>query len=121
MAKEEAEREAKCTARRLAAEEAKRKLAEQKVETPEPPATAQAPAGGDSLKTQRARLERNLASAKNSLAKASEPLVANEPGGTVTEEQLAKQQARIKQAELKVHEVEKKQIGRASCRERVKN
>ncbi len=108
IAKEEAEREAKRAARRLAAEEAKRKLAEQKVETPEPPATAQAPAGDDSLKTQRARLERNLAAAKNSLAKASEPLVANEPGGTVTEEQLAKQQARIKQAELKVHEVEKK-------------
>lgn len=108
IAKEEAEREAKRAARRLAAEEAKRKLAEQKVETPEPPAIAQAPAGDDSLKTQRARLERNLAAAKNSLAKASEPLVANEPGGTVTEEQLAKQQARIKQAELKVHEVEKK-------------
>src|SRR5690554_662387 len=109
IAKEEAEKEAKRAARKLAAEEAKRKLAEQKTTSaPEPAAAVNTGAGDNSLAAQRARLERNLAAAKNSLAKASEPLVANEPGGTVTEEQLAKQQARIKQAELKVHEVEKK-------------
>ena len=109
LAKEEAEKEAKRAARRLAAEEAKRKLAEQKAtSTPEPTTTGQTAVDDDTLATQRAKLERNLAAAQDSLAKASEPLSANEPGGTVTEEQLAKQQARIKQAELKVREVEKK-------------
>ncbi|MDQ2078468.1 electron transport complex subunit RsxC [Marinimicrobium sp. ABcell2] len=121
IAKEEAEKEAKRAARKQAAEEAKRKLAEQKSAPvaeqapaadselrPVSTAQAQATGGQPSRAVQQAKLERNLVAAQSSLTKAREPLTANEPGGTVSQEQLDKQQARIKQAELKVREAEKK-------------
>jgi len=122
IAKEEAEKEAKRSARQQAAEEAKKKLAEKVVAaahtgTPVKPASdvigaamARAQAAQQSPDEQKAKLERILAAAQNGLDFAQKPLVANEPGGMVSEEQLEKQKARIKQAELKVAEAEKKLV-----------
>lgn len=117
IAKEEAEKEAKRLARQKAAEEAKKKLAEKAAQAPDTasPATdvvsvAVARAGAVQLSPdeQKAKLERLLAAAQNGLAFAQKPLVPNEAGQSITPEQLEKQQARIKQAELKVADAEKK-------------
>ncbi len=120
IAKEEAEKEAKRLARQKAAEEAKKKLAEKAAAAPDTSATAtaasdvvsaavaKAQAAQQSPDEQKAKLERILAAAKNGLEFAQKPLIANEPGGVVSEEQLEKQKARIKQAELKLAEAEKK-------------
>lgn len=122
IAKEEAEKEAKRLARKQAAEEAKLKLAEKAKAEPQalaqPQASAQAQVVVDAVAKaslvqqspdeQKAKLERILAAAKNSLENASKPLVPNEEGAVITPEQLEKQQARIKQAELKVSEAERK-------------
>lgn len=113
LAKEEAEKEAKRLARKQAAEEAKQRLAEKAPkDSPAPAIVAgaveKAQAVQPTLDEQKAKLERQLAAARNSLEHARQPLVANEPDGVVTPEQLEKQQARIKQAELKVTEVQKK-------------
>lgn len=113
IAKEEAEKEAKRLARKQAAEEAKQKLAE-KAAAPAPQtavvaeAVAKARAVQQTPDEQKAKLERVLAAAQNSLEHARQPLVPNEEGAVITPEQLEKQQARIKQAELKVSEAEKK-------------
>ena len=113
IAKEEAEKEAKRLARKQAAEEAKQKLAE-KAAAPAPQtavvaeAVAKARAVLQTPEEQKAKLERMLAAAQNSLEHARQPLVPNEEGAVITPEQLEKQQARIKQAELKVSEAEKK-------------
>lgn len=113
LAKEEAEKEAKRLARKQAAEEAKQRLAEKAPkDSPAPAIVAgaveKAQAVQPTLDEQKAKLERQLAAARNSLEHARQPLIANEPDGVVTPEQLEKQQARIKQAELKVTEVQKK-------------
>lgn len=117
IAKEEAEKEAKRLARQKAAEEAKKKLAEKAAETPTQTTAAAdvvtaAVAKANTTQTapdeQKAKLERLLAAAKNGLEFAQKPLVPNEAGVAITEEQLEKQKARIKQAELKVIEAEKK-------------
>ncbi len=120
IAKEEAEKEAKRLARQKAAEEAKKKLAEKAAEAPAARTTttattdvvsaavAKASAVQVSPDEQKAKLERLLAAAKNGLEFAQKPLVPNEAGAVITEEQLEKQRARIKQAELKVTEAEKK-------------
>ncbi|WP_439510792.1 electron transport complex subunit RsxC [Marinimicrobium koreense] len=114
IAKEEAEKAAKREARKKAAEEAKRKLAEQKDDAPAAKADpvadalARAQAKQQSPEAQRAKLERNLAAAKDRLEKAQRPLEPGEPGAEVTDEQREKQKARIKQAELKVREAEEK-------------
>lgn len=117
IAKEEAEKEAKRLARQKAAEEAKKKLAEKAAEAANNPAAvpdvmtaavAKAGAVQTSDEEQKAKLERLLAAAKNGLEFAQKPLVPNEANKPITEEQLVKQQARIKQAELKVTEAEKK-------------
>jgi electron transport complex protein RnfC len=93
--KEEAEKEAKRLARKQAAEAAKKKLAEQKAAAPAAPETpATAPAATDDK--QRAKLERLVAAAQDSLKQAQKPLE------DATAEQLEKQQARIKQAEVKL-------------------
>lgn len=93
IAKEEAEKEAKRLMRRKAAEAAKKKLAEQKTATANESSKAPAaPAVVDDK--QRARLERNVAAAQDSLKQAQLPLPE------ATDEQLEKQQARIKQAEV---------------------
>jgi electron transport complex protein RnfC len=57
---------------------------------------------------QKARLERLLAAARNSLASASAPLVPKNTEFPITEEQLVRQKSRIKQTELKLAEAEKK-------------
>ncbi|WP_049721412.1 electron transport complex subunit RsxC [Gilvimarinus polysaccharolyticus] len=97
--KEEAEKEAKRLARKKAAELAKKKLAEQKAAAPateqNAPAAQPATTAADDDK-QRAKLERLLAAAQDSLKQ------AQKPQDDATEEQLEKQQARIKQAELKL-------------------
>ena len=117
MAKEEAEKEAKRLARQKAAEEAKKKLAEKAAAAPvaetsasDPvsAALAKANAAQPSPDEQKAKLERLLAAAKNGLEFAQKPLVPNEAGASISDEQLEKQKARIKQAELKVAEAEKK-------------
>ena len=117
IAKEEAEKEAKRLARQKAAEEAKKKLAEKTAEAPAhataaadvvTAAVAKANATAIAPDEQKAKLERLLAAAKNGLEFAQKPLVPNEAGVAITEEQLEKQKARIKQAELKVIEAEKK-------------
>jgi electron transport complex protein RnfC len=118
IAKEEAEKEAKRIARQKAAEEAKKKLAEKALEKPAETASASdnvisaavAKAGAVQVapEEQKAKLERTLAAAKNALEFAQKPLVPREAHKPITEEQLVKQQARIKQAELKVTEAEKK-------------
>jgi electron transport complex protein RnfC len=113
LAKEEAEKEAKRLARKQAAEEAKQRLAEKK---PNESAAAAIVAGAvekaqavqPTQDAQNAKLARQLAAARDSLERARQPLVANEPDTVITPEQLEKQQARIKQAELKVTEAQKK-------------
>lgn len=123
--KEEAEKEAKRVARKKAADEAKQKLAEQKAAAANQPenadtvlavpqvaavVTAVAKAESDQLgfEEQKARLERILGAAKNSLESARAPLVPKNLEFPITEEQLVRQQSRIKQSELKLAEAEKK-------------
>jgi Na+-translocating ferredoxin:NAD+ oxidoreductase subunit C len=101
IAKEDAEKEAKREARKKAAEEAKQLLANRNVESP----SAQPQALSV---TERARLERLVASARNSLQSAKAPMVPKNPEFPITAEQLVQQQSRIKQAELKLAEAEKK-------------
>lgn len=117
IAKEEAEKEAKRVARQKAAEEAKKKLAEKAAEAAANPAAAtdvitaavvKAATTQVSSDDQKAKLERLLAAAKNGLEFAQKPLVPNNTNPVITDEQLEKQKARIKQAELKVAEAEKK-------------
>ncbi|MFO1387927.1 electron transport complex subunit RsxC [Cellvibrio sp.] len=120
--KEEAEKEAKRIARKKAADEAKQKLAKQKANA------AQTNAAEENLAVtnivvaavvkasnidigfdeQKSKLERMLAAAKNSLESARAPLVPKNPEFPITEEQLIRQQSRIKQAELKLADAEKK-------------
>ncbi len=127
--KEEAAKEAKRVARKKAADEAKQKLAEQKrdhadaarnhtddsnpvLAVPQVAAvvTALAAANNNQLgfNEQKARLERIVAAAKNSVESARAPLVPKNPEFPITEEQLIRQQSRIKQSELKLAEAEKK-------------
>jgi electron transport complex protein RnfC len=128
LEKEDAEKEAKRIARKKAADEAKQKLAEQKaaitnepiistdtspiISTPQVSAvvTAVAKANSDKLsfEEQKARLERLVGAAKNSLDSARAPLVPKNPEFPITEEQLVRQQSRIKQTELKLSDAEKK-------------
>ncbi len=125
--KEEAEKEAKRVARKKAADEAKQKLAALKADaTNQPPGTdesilanapqmvavATAVAKAESVQLsfdeQRARLERIVRSAKNILEGARAPLEPKNPDFPITEEQLVRQQSRIKQTELNLAEAEKK-------------
>lgn len=126
--KEEAEKEAKRIARKKAADEAKLKLAEQKaakekeakntvdlivpIAAPHVEAVISAIAKANenqlSHQEQKARLERILAAANNSLESARAPLVPKNPEFPITEEQLVRQQSRIKQSELKLAEAKKK-------------
>lgn len=118
IAREEADKEAKRNARKLAAEEAKQKLAEKNAAGTAPinvvtadvvaAAVGKAQAAQPTQQEQRAKLERILAAAQSSLENARQPLVPNEAGAVITPEKLEKQQARIKQAELKVSAAEKK-------------
>lgn len=114
IAKEEAEKEAKRAARKRAADEAKLKLADKNLAAPTAEAkvvaeaVAKVQAVQQSPDEQKAKLERHLAAAQDSLKNARQPLVPNEEGAVITPEQLEQQQARIKQAELKVSEAEKK-------------
>lgn len=112
LAKEEAEKEAKRLARQKAAEEAKKQLADKQAAAPVPAqivdpsklATSEL-----SPEEQKAKLERLVAAAKNALEFAQKPLVSRDPKNKpITEEQLEKQAARIKQAELKLSEAETK-------------
>jgi electron transport complex protein RnfC len=125
---DEAEKETKRLARKKAADEIKLKLAEQKSEaaennvldlddspaltSPQVEAVASAVAKANTHQLnydeQKARLERILAAAKNSLESARAPLVPKNPEFPITEEQLVRQQSRIKQTELKLTEAEKK-------------
>ena len=93
IAKEEAEKEAKRVARQKAAEEAKKKLAEKAAETAAAPVSSADPIS---------------AAAKNTLEFQQKPLVPNKTNPVISEEQLVKQQVRIKQAELKLAEAEQK-------------
>ena len=128
--KEEAVKEVKRLARKQAADEVKLKLAEQKLATAEPTllgenintstgpsvpqleavtlAMAKATTNQLSFDDQKSRLERIIAAAKNSVQSARAPLVPKNPEFPITEEQLVRQQSRIKQAELKLAEAEKK-------------
>jgi electron transport complex protein RnfC len=126
--KEEAEKEAKRVARKKAADEDKAKLTKQKAAAANQPegtteanpvlavpqvaavVTALAKANSDQLgfEEQKARLERILGAAKNSLESARAPLVPKNLEFPITEEQLVRQQSRIKQCELKLAEAEKK-------------
>ena len=117
IAKEEAEKEAKRLARQKAAEEAKKKLAEKAADAT--PATnaptdvitaavAKAEAVQIAPDEQKAKLERLVSAAKNALEFQQKPLEPNKTNPVITEEQLVKQQVRIKQAELKLAEAEKK-------------
>lgn len=126
--KEEAEKEAKRVARKKAADEAKQKLAEQKnsaanrqtnttnastvLAVPQVAAvvTAIAKANSDQLgfEEQKARLERLVGAARNSLESARAPLVPKNLDFPITEEQLVRQKSRIKQTELKLADAEKK-------------
>ncbi|MBK8188513.1 MAG: electron transport complex subunit RsxC [Cellvibrio sp.] len=112
LAKEEAEKEAKRLARQKAAEEAKKQLADKQAAAPVPaqivdPTKVAAPEL--SPDEQKAKLERLVAAAKNALEFAQKPLVSRDPKNKpITEEQLEKQAARIKQAELKLSEAENK-------------
>ena len=116
IAKEEAEKEAKRVARQKAAEEAKKKLAEKAAEAAAAPQTAQtvAVAATPTAATQvasdeqKAKLERMVSAAKNALEFQQKPLVPNKTNPVISDEQLVKQQVRIKQAELKLAEAEKK-------------
>lgn len=112
LAKEEAEKEAKRVARQKAAEEAKKQLADKQAAAPASavivdPAKIATPEL--SPEEQKAKLERLVAAAKNALEFAQKPLVTRDPKNKpITEEQLEKQAARIKQAELKLSEAEAK-------------
>lgn len=117
IAKEEAEKEAKRLARQKAAEEAKKKLAEKTAEAAASPnqptdvitaAVVKAGAVQISPDEEKAKLERLLNAAKNGLEFAQKPLTPTKTNPVISEEQLEKQKARIKQAELKVTEAEKK-------------
>ncbi|HSC66544.1 MAG TPA: electron transport complex subunit RsxC, partial [Cellvibrio sp.] len=133
IAKEEAEKEAKRLARQKAAEEAKQKLAERtaasaanQTATPTPArpanpematpaaatpivaAIAQVNAVQVAPAEQKAKLERILAAAKNNLEFNQKPLIPNKTNPIISDEQLVKQQVRIKQAQMKVAEAEKK-------------
>lgn len=112
IAKEEAEKEAKRQARKLAAEQAKQKLAEKAQAAPTDSVVAdavqQVKTTQISPEEQKAKLERQLAAAQSSLENARQPIVPNEVGEIISPEKLEKQQARIKQAELKLSEAEKK-------------
>lgn len=117
IAKEEAEKEAKRVARQKAAEEAKKKLAEKAADA-KPAASAPtdvitaAVAKAEAVQIapdeQKAKLERMVSAAKNALDFQQKPLEPNKTNPVITEEQLVKQQVRIKQAELKLAEAEKK-------------
>ncbi len=125
IAKEEAEKEAKRLARQKAAEEAKQKLAE-KAAASATSATPANPANPDvatldattpiaaaiavqvAPTEQKAKLERILAAAKNTLEFNQKPLIPNKTNPVISDEQLVKQQVRIKQAQMKVTEAEKK-------------
>jgi electron transport complex protein RnfC len=126
----EAEKEAKRLARKKAADEVKLQLAEQKTgiaestsldENVNTPSTLSVPqleavmpemtkssASQLSIDDQKGRLERIIAAAKNSVESAHIPLVPKNPAFPITEEQLVRQQSRIKQAELKLAEAERK-------------
>lgn len=114
IAKEDAEKEAKRLARQKAAEEAKKKLAEKTADpaTVSTDVVAAATAKASNLQIshdeQKAKLERMLSAAKSALEFAQKPLKPNATRKPITEDQLEKQRARIKQAELKVAEAEKK-------------
>lgn len=117
IAKEEAEKEAKRLARQKAAEEAKKKLAEKAADATlaaNAPtdvitaAVAKAEAVQIAPDEQKAKLERLVSAAKNALEFQQKPLEPNKTNPVITEEQLVKQQVRIKQAELKLAEAEKK-------------
>ena len=130
LEKEEAEKEAKRLARKKAADEVKLKLAQQKTLKAEPtlldeniditpavivhpleavmPEIVKANNSQSSFEDQKSRLERIISAATNSVERARAPLVAKNPDFPITEEQLARQQSRIKQTELKLAEAEKK-------------
>lgn len=116
IAKEEAEKEAKRVARQKAAEEAKKKLAEKAAEAASAPQTvhtaavAATPTAATQVAAdeQKAKLERMVSAAKNALEFQQKPLVPNKTNPVISDEQLVKQQVRIKQAELKLAEAEKK-------------
>ncbi|WP_039918392.1 electron transport complex subunit RsxC [Cellvibrio mixtus] len=120
IAKEEAEKEAKRLLRQKAAEEAKKKLAEKTIATSEPlealatttdivaAAVAKASAVQISADEQKIKLERMVNAAKSTLEFAQKPLVPNKTNPVISEEQLVKQQVRVKQAALKLAEAEKK-------------
>jgi electron transport complex protein RnfC len=113
IAKEEAETEAKRVARQKAAEEAKKKLAEKAaVPAPSSDVISAAVAISSAIPVapdeQKAKLERLVAAAKNTLEFQQKPLVPNKTNPVISDEQLVKQQVRIKQAELKLAEAEKK-------------
>lgn len=113
IAKEEAEKEAKRVARQKAAEEAKKKLAE-KAAAPAPSTDVISAAAAVSSAIQvapdeqKAKLERMVSAAKNALEFQQKTLVPNKTNPVISDEQLVKQQVRIKQAELKLAEAEKK-------------
>jgi electron transport complex protein RnfC len=120
IAQEEAEKEAKRLARKIAADEAKLRLAEKKSGAASgtdvvADAVVQVQAIQPTADEQKAKLERILAAAISSLENAQQPLVPNEVGAVITPEKLEKQQARIKQAELKVSEAQKKLAELASA------
>ena len=113
IAKEEAEKEAKRVARQTAAEEAKKKLAEKAAAPAVPPDPISAAAASINAvqvapDEQKAKLERMVNAAKNALEFQQKPLLPNKTNPVISEEQLVKQQVRIKQAELKLAEAEKK-------------
>ena len=116
IAKEEAEKEAKRVARQKAAEEAKKKLAEKAANTAAPNTPTDvitaAEVKAETLQIapdeQKAKLERLVTTAKTALEFQQKPLVPNKTNPVISDEQLVKQQVRIKQAELKLAEAEKK-------------
>lgn len=108
IAKEEAEKEAKRLARQKVAEEAKKQLADKQATDVATPTTVEKTSADLSPDDQKAKLERQLAAAKNALEFAQKPLVSRDRSKPITEEQLEKQAARIKQAELKLAEAENK-------------
>ena len=116
IAKEEAEKEAKRLARQKAAEEAKKKLAEKAASAAAPNASTdvitaavvKAETTQIAPDEQKAKLERLVTAAKNALEFQQKPLEPNKTNPVISEEQLVKQQVRIKQAELKLAEAEKK-------------
>lgn len=118
IAKEESEKEAKRAARKKAADEVKLQLAKKHATGIEQTAekhvevVATAIAKANYVQTtpteQRVKLERLLNAAQNSVASARAPLVPQNLEFPITEVQLIQQQSRIKQAELKLLEAQKK-------------